>query len=103
MQHSTTTLEQRLYNGDRAREVLENEEFIAAFEAIEQELLETWKHSPARDPDGREKLWAYLHLLTKVKTQLTQTLETGKLAKLELEHQRTLKERMRDGWRSLTA
>jgi hypothetical protein len=98
MQHSTTptTLEQRLYNGDRAREVLENEEFIAAFGAIEQELIEAWKTSPARDPEGREKLWAYLHLLAKLKTQLTRTLETGKLAKLDLEHQRGLRQKVKD-------
>ena len=98
-----TTLEQRLYNGDRAREVLENEEFVAAFGAIETELIEAWKTSPARDLEGREKLWAYLHLLSKLKTQLTQTMETGKLAKLDLEHQRTVRQRIKDGWGSLTA
>lgn len=97
-----TTLEQRLYSGDRAREVLENEAFINAFDSIEQEIINQWKQAPARDAEGREKLWAYLHLLSKLKAQLTQTLETGKLAMLELEHQRSIKQRMRDGWASLT-
>lgn len=89
------TLEQRLYLGDRAKEVLENEAFVAAFEAIEQEVIEQWTNSPARDADGREKLWSYLHLLRKVKAQLTTTLETGKLAKLDLQHQQSLSERLR--------
>lgn len=97
------TLEERLYNGDRAREVLDNEQFQAAFAAIETEIIDQWKQAPARDREGREKLWAYLHLLQKVRTCLTQTLETGKLAKHELEHQRTVRERMKDGWHSLTA
>ena len=51
------SLEQNLHRGSRAKEVLENEVFIEAFEAIEQELTESWKKSPARDQSGRESLW----------------------------------------------
>lgn len=96
------TLEQRLYDGDRAREVLENEAFMAAFEAIEKEVIEQWTQSPARDQEGRERLWTYLGLLKKLKAQLTQTLETGKLAQLELQHRQTVAERAR-GWLSRAA
>ena len=97
-----SSLEQRLYSGDRAREVLENEAFIAAFEAIEKEVIDQWTNSPARDEAGREKLWSYLHLLRKVRTHLQSTLETGKLAQLELQHQQTLTDRAR-GWLSKVA
>lgn len=90
-----TTLEQRLHAGSRAKEVLENEAFIEAFEAIEKEVIEQWTNSPARDQDGREKLWSYLHLLKKVRTHLVSTLETGKLAQVELQHQQSLKDRAR--------
>ena len=96
------TLEQRLYDGDRAREVLENEAFGAAFEAIEKEVIEQWTNSPARDQEGRERLWTYLGLLKKLKAQLTQTLDTGKLAQLELQHRQTVAERAR-GWLSRAA
>ena len=89
-----TTIEQRIYNGDRANEVLENEAFIQAFDDIENEVIEQWKNSPARDEAGREKLWTYLMLLKKIKAQITTTLETGKLAKLDLEHKKSLKERL---------
>lgn len=88
------TPEQRIYNGDRANEVLENEAFIQAFDDIENEVIEQWKNSPARDEAGREKLWTYLMLLKKLKAQITTTLETGKLAKLDLEHKKSLKERL---------
>jgi len=97
-----TTLEQRLYNGDRAKEVLENEAFTQAFIDIETDIIDQWKQAPARDAEGRERLWTYLMLLQKVQKQLTQTLETGKLAQLELKHQQTLRERMKAGWASLT-
>lgn len=89
------TLEERLHAGSRAKEVLENEAFIGAFAAIETEILEQWTNSPARDEVGREKLWNYLHLLRKVRTHLTTTLDTGKLAQIELQHKQTLADRAR--------
>lgn len=96
------TLEERLHAGSRAKEVLENEQFQAAFEAIEKDVIDQWTNSPARDAAGRESLWTYLMLLRKVKVHLTTTLETGKLAKVELNHRRSAAERLKDGWNSLT-
>jgi len=69
------SLEQNLHRGSRAKEVLENEVFIDAFDTIEKELTESWKKSPARDEAGREKLW-----------QLQK----------ELQHQQSLKDRAKD-------
>jgi len=90
------TLEQNLYNGSRAREVLDNEQFQEAFEAIEKELIDAWKQSPQRDQEGRERIHQYLSLLQKVKSHLVSTMETGKLAELEVRHKQTLLERARE-------
>lgn len=95
-------IETRIYDGNRAREVLENEVFQAVWTDIEQEYTEAWKNSPARDAEGREKLWMYLRLMQKLKAQIVTTMETGKLAKLDLEHERKIQDRLKDGWRSLT-
>jgi len=84
------TIEQRIYNGDRAREVLENEAFQQAFEDIKTEIIDQWTQSPARDPIGREQLWQLLKLADKLKANLQTSLETGTMAKLDLEHQETL-------------
>ncbi len=91
-----TTLDQRLHLGQQAKDLLDNEAFIAAFEATEKEVIDQWTNSPARDAEGREKLWQYLMLLRKVRANLQTTLETGKLAQLELAHKRTLMDRARD-------
>lgn len=87
------TLEEQLHNGSRAREVLDNEQFQAAFDATEKELIEAWKQSPQRDVEGRERIHQYLSLLQKVKAHLVSTMETGKLAQLEVRHKQTLLER----------
>jgi hypothetical protein len=90
------TLEFRLYEGNRAKEILESEVFTGAFDAIETEVIEQWTNSPARDQAARELMWTYIMLLRKVKANLMTTMESGKLAELDLAHRRSLSERARD-------
>lgn len=87
----TESIEKRLYNADRAREVLENEAFQWAIEETRQEITETWKN--AGNPEDRERLWISQKLLNRLETALKTRLETGRLAKLELEHKKTLADR----------
>lgn len=96
------TDDERLHRGSRAREVLDSEEFTAAFDAIEQELTDAWKTSPQRDEDGRQRLFLALTMLSKVKASLTTTMETGQLALLEIQHKRSMLEQAKDavGWNS---
>jgi hypothetical protein len=87
------TDEQRLHRGTRAKEVLENEEFQAAFDAIEEELTTAWKQSPQRDSTGREHLFLALTMLSKVQASLTTTMQTGQLAAKELQYQKSMAEK----------
>jgi hypothetical protein len=89
------TIEKRRYDGSRAREVLDNEVFQQVFEDIEKELFKAWADSPSRDSEGRERIHQYQVMLRKVKAHLTSTMETGKLATLELEHKETLAQRLK--------
>ena len=89
-------IEQRIYQADRAREVLENEAFIGAMADIKSEITEQWMKSPVRDQEGREKLWLMLSLMSKLEATLKTTFDSGKLAKLDLEHKRTMQERLKD-------
>lgn len=92
------TIEQRIYAANRAKEVLENEAFQQVFADIENEVIEQWKTSPARDEAGREKLWIYLSMLNKVKKHLESSLESGKLAQLDIEHKQSLAQRLGNAW-----
>lgn len=84
------TLEQRMRQGEQARQVLENPAFAKAFDDIEKEHVEAWKNSPARDPDGRETLWMTVKLLHKLRSTLESAMTDGKLANVELEYQNNL-------------
>lgn len=87
----TEPIEKRLYNADRAREVLENEAFQWAFDETKQEITESWKN--AGSPEDRERLWISQKLLSRLESALRTRLETGKLARLELEHKKSLVDR----------
>lgn len=92
------TEQQRIYDGERAREVLDNEAFTGAFETIRQEYTEAWMNSPARDAEGREKLYLMMRLTDKLQSTLEAKLTDGKIAARELEHQaRELAEQRREG------
>jgi hypothetical protein len=81
------TPEQELYLANRAKEVLENEAYTKAFADISTEIIEQWKNSPARDVDGREKLWLMLSLLEKIQLSLKATMDGGTVAKDALKYQ----------------
>lgn len=83
-------IEDRMHNAEQAQKVLDNPAFAAAFDAMKLEIIETWTNSPAKDPEGREKLWQLLKLLDKLQLTLRTTIDTGKLAKMELNHKRTV-------------
>ncbi|WP_343577948.1 hypothetical protein [Pseudomonas sp.] len=89
------TLEKQLYDANRAREVLENEVFIQVWADVEQELTKAWQESPARDVEGREKIFLTLQMLRKLHKAIQTTLDSGKLAEAELKHQKTLADRAR--------
>lgn len=91
------TIDQRIYDADQAKLVLENSAFHQALADIEAEITEQWKQSPARDPEGREKLWTMLKLAGKLRANLLTRMETGKLARLELDHeQKTLAQKAKE-------
>ena len=92
-------IEQRIYQADRAREVLENEAFIGAIADIKSEITDQWTKSPVRASDDREKLWLMLSLVNKLEATLRMTFDSGKLAKLDLEHKRTMQQRLQDALR----
>lgn len=90
------TDEERVHRGARAKECLDNEEFQAAFTAIEEDLTNAWKTSPQRDAEGRERVFLALTMLSKVRSAIVQTMETGKLAAEELKYKKTLADRVKE-------
>lgn len=75
------TPEEESIRADRAKEILENPLVVEAFETIEAEITKALMDSPARDAEGREKLYLMNQLLKRVQKHFESTVNTGYLAK----------------------
>jgi hypothetical protein len=69
---------------ERAKQLLENELLVEAFATLEADYIAAWKLTPARDSDGRERLWQAVQIVGKVRDHLGKTIENGKLANAQL-------------------
>lgn len=95
------TLDQRIHDAAKAREVLDNEAFQIAFDDIRKEYTEAWMNSPARDTDGREKLYLMLQLTNKLQATLTGMLADGKQAQIQREHESNMLAKQRSAGLSI--
>lgn len=87
----TDKTERDIFRGERAARLLEDELLQEAFATIEQEYTNQWLASPARDHEGREKLYLMVKTLHRFRSELAAVVETGKLA----QHNLTLAQKAR--------
>src|SRR5262245_25256090 len=77
-------LQTSIARGARAEALLKNELLQEAFATLERDYIEAWKISPARDTDGRERLWQAVNIVGKVRDHLVKVVNDGKLARRHL-------------------
>lgn len=77
----TKTREQELFEhihrGNDAKQLLENPLLKDAFISVRESIHQKWSESPARDTEGREKLWQMLSLLKMLENHIKGFIETG--------------------------
>jgi hypothetical protein len=81
---SDDKLQRDIGRGARATELLKNELLQESFAALERDYIEAWKITPARDTDGRERLWQAVNIVGKVRDHLVKVANDGKLSQRHL-------------------
>jgi hypothetical protein len=81
-------LQRDVVRGARAAELMKNELLVEAFARLEADYLEAWKISPARDTDGRERLWQAVNVVGKVRDHLGKVAAAGRLAQQQIDNLR---------------
>ena len=79
---------------DRARQaqdIVEHPLYQEAVETYRHRLMDEWVASPARDQEGREKIWLMIKTAEAVERHLKEIMETGKLATIQMD-------RRKKGW-----
>ena len=75
------TPEQEKQRSELAKNVLENPVFVDACNQIQNDLYGEFVNSPARDSEGREKIYLMTKMLTVLLGNLKSVMETDKLNK----------------------
>mgnify|MGYP003419095947 CR=1 FL=1 len=78
------TDELAVQRAEEAKQLLANPLFAEAFAAIREEVINQWTNSKSNEDVGREKLWITLKLLDRLQSQITQVVQTGKVAQASL-------------------
>jgi len=80
----TDLLEAEIQRGEKAAQLLAEPLLRDAFSALQQECMDKWQNSPARDAEGREKLFLMLQASLRVEKHLKSLMESGKMASATL-------------------
>lgn len=82
---SDDKLQRDIVRGAHATELLKSELLQECFATLERDYIEAWKTTPARDTDGRERLWQAVNIVGKVRDHLVKVANDGKLAQRQLD------------------
>jgi hypothetical protein len=78
-------LSQEIRRSDKAKQILENPIFNESLTELKKLYTESLFNTGAKETETREKLWLAVNVLGKVEQHIQQVLDTGKLAKKQLE------------------
>lgn len=73
-----------LDRSNKCKAILEDEFFVAAVEAIKQQLYEEFARSPLEDDTQRLRARLGIDMLDKILSQLRHHIQTGKMAQVAL-------------------
>jgi len=80
-----TKLQSELSRSEKARLGLSNPIFVEAIENLKKLYSQSLLNTGVNEQDAREKLWLAYQVVQKVEQHFTEIMETGKLAKKQLE------------------
>ena len=82
-------LHQEVSQSNKARQLLDNPLFKEALNELKKLYAESLFNTGAKETETREKLWLAYNVVGKVEQHIKEILDTGKLAKKQLEDFRT--------------
>ena len=80
-----TKLQSEVSRSEKARLGLSNPIFVEAIENLKKLYSQSLLNTGVKEQDAREKLWLAYQVVQKVEQHFIEIMETGKLAKKQLE------------------
>lgn len=85
-------LEEQASRGREAELLINNPIFVESFAAVRAGIINSWADAPIRDKEGAHELKLMLKLLTDIELNIKHVLDTGKMATIQLEREKTISE-----------
>ena len=80
-----TKLQSEVSRSEKAKLVLQEPIFVEAIETLKKLYSQSLLNTGVNEQDAREKLWLAFQIVQKVEHHFIEIMETGKLAKKQLE------------------
>ena len=80
-------LSDELQRGDMAAAVLDNPIYAESWEMVRNGIIAAWENAPIRDKEGQNELKLMLKVLGDLRKTVEQTMQTGKLARIQIEQE----------------
>lgn len=81
---SESALNEQTLRASRAKQILDDELFIGAFQTLEAAYIDAWRSTAVDEVLGREKLFLAINVVGKVRQHLQQVISDGKVAEVDL-------------------
>lgn len=85
LEQDQTKLQSEVSRSEKARLGLTNPIFVEALENLKKLYSQSLLNTGVNEQDAREKLWLAYQIVQKVEQHFIEIMETGKLAKKQLE------------------
>jgi hypothetical protein len=89
------TPEEEIIRAQHCKQILEDRYVKEALSDIREGIVHQWAKSPIKDTDHKEKLWALYNAVDKFEELLRTHIDSGKLARHEMERKRSFKDWLR--------
>ena len=73
----------------QAQQLLDNPLYQESFKTVREALHKAWESAPVRDVEGQHELKLMLKLLGDLEQNISRVIDSGKLAKIEIERKNT--------------
>ena len=75
---------EEIKRGEQAQKILDNEVFKESFTAVKDHIIEAMQTSPLSDETTHNRLVIALQVLGQIEKSLTNVMQTGKMAKIQV-------------------
>jgi len=87
-QDEQNQLQKEVSRSEKARQILDNQVFKESIEKLKKLYTDSLFNTGVNENETREKLYLAYHIVQKVEQNIQEVLDTGKLAKKQLEDYR---------------